>query len=211
MSKALNPDKALIFRIVHLDNVASLLREGLPCSSSRASSDAYTPIGNLDLIEKRKTRAVPCAPFGYLPDYVPFYFTPFTPMLYNIKTGHNGVKQRPMSEIVILVSSLYRLAQDGVRFVFTDRHAYLRFAQFSSDLADLAWIDWPVLQARNFRRDDVDRFDRYQAEALVYQRMPLESLFGAICFDARSKHEVEALVTANRLTLKVSMQPGWFL
>ena len=131
-------------------------------------------------------------------------------MLYNIKTGHNGVKQRPMSEIVILVSSLHRLAQDGVRFVFTDRHAYLRFAQFSSDLADLAWIDWPVLQAKNFRRDDVDRFDRYQAEALVYQRMPLESLFGAICFDARAKHEVEALVTANRLRTRISTTESGF-
>lgn len=211
MSRSLNPDKALIFRIVHLSNIPTLLREGLPCSSSRIDTKNYTPIGNSELIEKRKLRAVTCAPFGYLSDYVPFYFTPYSPMLYNIKTGHNGVKQRPMSEIVILVSSLHQLAKDGVRFVFTDRHAYLRFARFSSDLADLAWIDWPVLQARDFRRDDVDRFDRYQAEALVFQRMPLESLLGAVCYDECVQREVEALVAASSLTLQVTTQRGWFL
>ncbi|MEO1609407.1 MAG: DarT ssDNA thymidine ADP-ribosyltransferase family protein [Pseudomonadota bacterium] len=56
---------------------------------------------------KRKHRNVPCIPGGTLSDYVPFYFTPFTPMLYNIKTRYGGVSQNPMEDIIILVSSLH--------------------------------------------------------------------------------------------------------
>jgi hypothetical protein len=75
------------------------------------------------LIDKRHDRDIPCAPFGTLSDYVPFYFTPFTPMLLNIKTGYNGIRKRPVEEIVIFVSPLPVLRKKGVPFLFTDRHA----------------------------------------------------------------------------------------
>lgn len=154
---------------------------------------------------------MPCDPFGFLSDYVPFYFTPFTPMLYNIKTGHRGVRQMPMDQIVILVSSLPHLVRHGIRFVFSDRHAYLTLARFSSDLTDLAWIDWETLQARNFRKDDTSRFERYQAEALVHLHMPISALVGAICYDERTKREVDSLAAANGLTLQVIVRPEWYL
>ena len=77
----------------------------------------------------RKAHPVPCGPRGTLGDYVPFYFTPFTPMLYNIKTGFNGIPKKPIEEIVILVSSLHHLKEKGIPFVFTDRHAKLKLAQ----------------------------------------------------------------------------------
>jgi ssDNA thymidine ADP-ribosyltransferase, DarT len=59
-------------------------------------------------------------------------------MLLNIKTGHSGMKQTPMPEIAILVSSIHTLIEQSVPFVFTDRHAYLRTADdaFSRDLAE---------------------------------------------------------------------------
>jgi hypothetical protein len=105
----------------------------------------YVQIGNQELIEKRIARTVPCEPWGTLSDYVPFYFTPYSPMLYNIKTGFNGVQKRPMRDIAILVSSLHHLTKLDIPFVFTDRHAYLRTAQFSNDLKNLDWIIWPTL------------------------------------------------------------------
>ncbi len=64
-------------------------------------------------------------PGGTLSDYIPFYFTPFSMMMYNIKTGYGSVRQFPNSEIVIMVSSLRGLAEGGVSAVFSDRHAYL--------------------------------------------------------------------------------------
>src|SRR5688572_23101680 len=109
MSKELlNPEKALIFRIIHRENLGPTLNDGCHCRSTMQGKN-YVQIGNEELIEKRVTRAVPCGPKGVLSDYVPFYFTPYSPMLYNIKTGFNGVKQRRNEDIVIFVSSLHKL------------------------------------------------------------------------------------------------------
>jgi hypothetical protein len=94
MSKDLNPQKALIFRIVHRDNMGDIWAHGLHCKNA-SHGKKYTQIGNPELISKRDGRVAPCPPGGTLSDYVPFYFTPCTPMLYNIKTGHGGIQKRP--------------------------------------------------------------------------------------------------------------------
>jgi hypothetical protein len=47
MSKDLNPDKALIFRITHLDNVPWILDNGLHCRSSEVLDPDFVNIGNL--------------------------------------------------------------------------------------------------------------------------------------------------------------------
>jgi hypothetical protein len=169
----LTPEKGLIFRITHVSNVPWLLDNDLHCRNSDVRDPNYREIGNPDLIAKRVLRLVPIPPGGSLSDYVPFYFTPYSPMLLNIKTGYNGIRMVPMSEIVVLVSSLPRLVRQGVTFVFTDRHAYLQAAMFSSDLAGLERLDWQHLQARDFRRggDDFDRIERYQAEALIHRHL----------------------------------------
>ena len=78
-SKELNPDKALIFRITHRDNVPWILEHGLVCANGQPQDPSFVPIGNRDLIGKRTHRQVPLAPGGTLADYVPFYFTPFSP------------------------------------------------------------------------------------------------------------------------------------
>src|SRR6266581_4217533 len=168
----LNPTKALIFRIVHRENMSRILDAGCHCKSIN-NVGSYTQIGNAELIEKRVARPVECAPGGTLSDYVPFYFTPYSPMLYNIKTGHNGFPRKPLSEIVMLISSLHKLGEMGIPFVFSDRHAYLKTALFSGDLADLNRIIWPVLQERNFKKNDLDRFEKYQAEALIHRLVHL--------------------------------------
>ena len=170
----------------------------------------YAEIGNQELIEKRTVRSVPCGPGGTLSDYVPFYFTPFTPMLMNIKTGY-GVPRQPMSDIVLLVSSLFRLQKLGVPFVFSDRHAYLKTARFSDDLSDLDWIIWETLRARNFRRDDIDRFEKYQAEALVHQHVPLDALLGIVCNNADVKRQVQDQADVRDIHTKIIAQPSWYL
>jgi len=87
MHTKLNSEKALIFRIVHRLNVPWILEHGMCCRNSGLQDPNYRTIGNPELIDKRQRRHVPIPPSGTLSDYVPFYFTPFTPMLYN----KNGV------------------------------------------------------------------------------------------------------------------------
>src|SRR3954470_12772585 len=93
----LSPEKALVFRITHIANVPWILANGLHCRSSAMQDPNFVEIGNPDLIGKREHWAVPVPPGGRLSDYVPFYFTPYSPMLYNIKTGWNGIPKRSMT------------------------------------------------------------------------------------------------------------------
>ena len=183
MKDLLNPEKALIFRIVHRENVRAVLENGLRCRNSRRAAGPYVAIGDPDLIWKREHRVIPIAPHGTLSDYIPFYFTPFSPMAYNIKTGYRGITQRPNADTAIFVTSLHRLAEHEIPFIFSDRHAYLRAAQFSTDLDDLPdFIDWDILQRRDFRYDgeDPEKTERYQAEALVHRRLPMSALSGVV-------------------------------
>src|SRR5260221_95639 len=82
----------------------------------------------------------------------------------NLTTGWGGIAKRANDEIAIVVSSLHTLKAKGVAFLFTDRHAYLNAALYSSDLGHLDRINWPLLQRRDLKRDgnDLDKVERYQ-------------------------------------------------
>jgi ssDNA thymidine ADP-ribosyltransferase, DarT len=209
MSSDLNPGKALIFRIMHRDNLPWAFANGLHSRSSDKHDPNYVNIGNVDLIDKRRHRVVPIPPGGTLSDYIPFYFTPYSPMLYNIKTGR-GVPKRANEEIVIAVSSLHRLKKDERAFVFSDRHAYLNAAQFSSDVARLDLIDWKILQRRDFQRDASDKFERYQAEALIHRHLPMEGLIGMICYNDSVGGTTTELVKRHGLNLQIAVKPGFY-
>lgn len=208
----LSRDKARIFRITHIDNVPWMLEHGIPCRSSNLFDPNYRDIGNPELIEKRAARVVPVPPGGTLSDYVPFYFTSRSPMLLNIKTGRS-VPAVPMRDIVILATSLPRLASQGIPFVFTDRHAYLAAARFSGDLTDLDRIDWEILQRSDFKHDPDDggKMERYQAEALVHRRVPVEALGAVICYDAAQQLRLETLVANAGHTTRVVARPGYYV
>lgn len=211
----LSAEKALIFRIVHKANLAWLLKHGVPCPNSDLRCADYVEIGNPDLIGRRAQHPLPDPPGGMLSDYVPFYFTPCSPMLMNIKTGYNGVRKREMGDIVVLVTSFKRLRELGVAFAFSDRHAYLRTARFFTDMADLDKIDWPKLCSRTFKvnRDDpasMDSFERYQAEALVHRVLPPEAVLGVGCLDRQTQTEISGVVESHPAKIPVVVRPQWY-
>lgn len=177
---SLNPEKALIWRIIHRDNLPWVLQYGLHSGNSAQRAPNWVSIGNAELIDKRARHPLPMPPGGLLNDYVPFYFTPFSVMMRNIRSGRGGVQLRHKDEIMILVSSLHHIARQGLPFLFTDMHAYYAWATYYDDLVHLNKVDWKLLQARDFRRDKNDpaKFERYQAEALVHQHCPVSGLIG---------------------------------
>ncbi len=210
--QSLTAEKASIFRIAHRSNVPWILDHGLHCESSNIPDPNYVEIGNPELIRKRKERAIPIAPKGTLSDYLPFYFTPFSPMMYNIRTGYGGLTRRRNDEIVIFKASLRKLEKDGVKFVFSDRHAYLATAQFSSNLEELSRIDWTILQNRDFKRDpdDPEKVERYQAEALVYRHLPMESLDGIVCSSDLVEADIKTEIAKRGLKLTTANKPSWY-
>ena len=211
-SNTLNPEKALIWRIVHRDNIPWILDNGLHCGNSPVQSANWVHIGNPELTVKRATHPVPVGAGGVLNDYTPFYFTPFSPMLMNIKSGRGGVPMRNNDEIVVLVSSLPRVKALGLSFVFTDAHAYYGWANFYTDLEDLTAVDWSILQARDFKRDpdDPKKFERYQAEALIHRHCPVEALEGMVCYTDDVKQQLEQALQQRNRTMPVHARAGWY-
>jgi len=111
----------------------------------------------------------------------------------------------------MLVSSLHTLSEQGAPFLFTDRHAYLRAAQFSDDLAEPSRIDWPILRARDFARsvDDLGKIERYQAEARIHRYVPIAALHGIACHGGDECGTITDEVKRRGFDLKVVAKPGW--
>jgi hypothetical protein len=207
----LNAENGYIWRIVHRNNIPWILDHGLVCANGANLDPNFAPIGNRDLIARRTHRIVPIPPGGTLSDYIPFYFTPFSPMMYNIYTGRS-VPRQANSDICMLVSTLPWLQQMNIPFVFTDRHAYTQLAYFSGDIRELDKIDWGLLQTRNFARnpDDPEQIERYQAEALVHRHVPIAGLTAIVCYTESIKADLERLVAERELTLTVQALPNWY-
>ena len=208
----LNPERALIFRIIHRVNLTWVLDHGLHCGNCAVRSSQWVSIGNQELIGKRAHWSVAAAPGGSLNDYVPFYFTPFSVMMRNINTGWNGVTKHPNKDILILVSSLNKVVANGLTFLFTDRHANSSVVKYSSDLSQLGNVDWKLLQSRDFKRDpdDPEKVERYQAETLVHRHCPVQGLSGIVCYTNDVKIEVEKALADRNLHLQVVTRTGWY-
>lgn len=208
----LSPERGHLFRITHVDNLPWLLANGIPCATG-PQAPRFAPIGNPDLIERRFARVVPVPPGGTLADYVPFYFTPKSPMLLNIHTGYGGIQQRTNNEIVVLVTAVPTLIDQGITFLFTDRHAYTGLARFSADPGELlTMIDWDILRRHDFTRSDdyPDKMERYQAEALVRGHLPVAALRGIACNSVATQRRVKTMVQNAGIALKVVVRPNWY-
>lgn len=213
LESILTPEKAFIFRITHRANIPWILLHGLHCPGTGHDDPNFVGIGDPDLIVKRTHRPVPTGPGGTLKDYVPFYFTPLSPMLYNIKTGYGNLTRRGNQEIVVLVSSLAALKEQGVRYVFTDRHAYLAAATFFTDDEQLALaVDYALLRSRDFRhdREHPDRFERYQAETLAHHHVPVSAILGIGCYTAAIATEIEAQCLTAGAAVHAVHRPEWY-
>lgn len=164
------------------------------------------------MISKRASRDISVGPQGTLEDYIPFYFTPYSPMMYNIKTGYGEIVQRANEDIVIFVSSLRHLDGQNVEFVFSDRHAYLQTAEFYTDTEDLGKLDWTIIQNRDFSRDpnDPGKVERYQAEALAFNHVPVAALSGLICYNDDAEAELQVPILNRGLGLDLHVKPSWY-
>lgn len=133
-------------------------------------------------------------------------------MLYNIHTGYSGLRVVPNEQIVVVVSSLRKLEASGRPFVFSDRHAYLVPARFSTNLDDLAGLLWELWRARDFKHDPErpDKMDRYQAEALVHRKVRVNDILAIATFSDTAAGRVTQMADAADSEVKVVRKRSWY-
>lgn len=110
------------------------------------------------------------------------------------------------------MSSLELLEENGLPYVFTDRHAFLRAANFFAERQKLHHIDFELLRRRDFQRDPEDpaKLERYQAEALVHRHLPVTALLGMGCHSRGVQSGIASLASELGLTLRAEVRPSWY-
>ncbi len=202
----------LVFRLTHNRNLKFTLENGLFCRNSEGCDPDYYNIGHKNLIDKRGSRVVPVEPGGVLNDYVPFYFAPRSPMLYSIHTGFVQGFTGSQRDIIYLVSSVQKVKESEIPFVFTDGHAYELISNFYNKEKDLKNIDWQIMGETywNNTADDNDRKRRRMAEFLVYQFVPITCIFAIVVFDDRMESAVNKIQRKCNTNIKTIVKRNWY-
>jgi hypothetical protein len=163
-----------IMHFTHIKNLPGILAAGCVQADSlvdRASA-LQVEAGDLGVKANRKQHPVTIAPFGYVADYVPFYFAPRSPMLYVISRGSVPTYTEGQEPLIYLVSTAEAVAVTGAACLFSDGNCASTVTQVYSDLTLLdTAVDWPIMATRIWKNtaEDPDRMRRRMAEFLVHK------------------------------------------
>ncbi|WP_276977267.1 DUF4433 domain-containing protein [Flavobacterium filum] len=211
----INKNRKYCYRITHINNLPLLLKNGIVNKNHCNASDDYIEIGNPEIIDVRSTSPVKIKNYGMIGDYVPFYFTPKSIMLYNIISGywHPLVPRRNRNEIIVIRCLINDLATLP-RWFFTDGQANIKdgTVMHYNDLNELDAIDWQSIQNSNFSKSDgdFDRPRRYQAEFLVQHEVPIDCIESLNVYNQQAADTALGILNEKNINLAVNIQPQYF-
>jgi hypothetical protein len=208
------PAKTWVYHIKHVDLLPSLITNGL--CSDRLASQRDLPelsIAHSHLKQRRARRQVPIPPGGTLDDYVPFYFAPRSPMLFAKHKGNVAGQSTDCTPIVYLVTTTEELHRRGLTILGTDRHALMSYARFTGDDNELTtFVDWPLMQERMWKDEpnDPDKCERRQAELLVHQRVPWDSIRYVATKTPVARDGARAMLESHGASTPLLVRPRWY-
>ncbi|MGB6162377.1 MAG: DUF4433 domain-containing protein [Pseudonocardiaceae bacterium] len=207
------PVPTWLYHFTPIQHLASIIEHGLSCDTGAAAGPLAVEVGNREIKEQRRRRAVPVGPRGVVADYVPFYFAPRSPMLYAIKMGKVPEYTGGMDPLVYLVTTADRLARIGLPMLFTDRNAVLATAYFTHKLADLdTLIDWPLMRATMWYNtpSEPDRRERRMAECLVHHQVPWRAIEYVATFSPARAAEAQTTLARFSQSVAVGTRGDWY-
>ena len=182
-------NKIFLFRITHIENISHILQNGITHVSSVNANPNFMPIGDSSLIATRNDFLLDNG--IRLGEYIPFYFGKKTPMLYVVQNGFNRVAPTPAEKIVYCVSSVQKIIDLKLDFVFTDGHAVDGFStQYSvKDINQIDTIlDKKAINAKYWKdENDLDLKRRKEAEFLVLGDIAIEAVLGFLVSNENAK------------------------
>jgi ssDNA thymidine ADP-ribosyltransferase, DarT len=204
-------EKLYVYRIMAITNLADIIKNGLYCKNGCPKNDRYITIANKEIIEQRDERRVTCYPATVVNDFVPFYFSIRTPMLYNIHTNQ-GVESYPQKNIIYLCFKLSDLTTDEFQWCYTDGNAAKAITKFFKSLDNIdKHIDWHSITTTDFRNansdGDNDRVRKKHSEFLVKTYVPSRLIRGIVVINEEKKMEVEDILKYKSVNIKVIVSP----
>ncbi|MDX9790784.1 MAG: DUF4433 domain-containing protein [Candidatus Kapabacteria bacterium] len=197
--------KKYLYRMTHIENIPHVLQYGITHRNSKSANLNFIPIGDNSLINRRNTHILNNG--TVLGDYIPFYFGTRSPMLYVIQRGFNGVIKTDPENIIYCVTSIAKIIDSEIDFMFTDGHAIDSFsteyskAQIENidNILDYSAINATVWIDEN----DLDKKRRKEAEFLLSQDLPTNYILGYICYNELAKSKLlEYGINENKIVVK---------
>lgn len=115
-------------------------------------------------------------------------------MLYVVQNGYNMVKPTPAENIVYCVSSVQKIIDLQLEFIFTDGHAISRLSSqyTAADIENIDTIlDKNAIIAKNWKdENDLDKKRRKEAEFLVLGDIAQDAILGYLTYNENAKNRV---------------------
>lgn len=201
--------KTYLFRMTHIENIPHVLKFGITHASSINANPNFVPIGDSSIISTRNDFLLRNG--KKLGEYIPFYFGVRTPMLFVVQNGYNMVAPTPAENIVYCVTSVKKIIELQLDFVFTNGHAVNGFtSQYS--LADIPnideIIDWKAVKEKFWTNDtDLDLKRRKEAEFLVLGDIDPSGILGFVVYN---KNAQTRMVDFGVNKLNVPIKPDYY-
>jgi hypothetical protein len=147
-------------------------------------------------------------------EYIPFYFTPRSMMLFNIITGYQApLVPKLKKEEIIVVRCLTENVSTANRFFFTDGQANVTsITNHYNNLKDLDKVDWEIIQNGDFKKStaDSDKQRRYQAEFLAHHHVPVNFIESINVYNSKAATFVQTEMAKTDKLIPIRIHPPYF-
>ena len=199
------------FRLIHIDNIPHILKNGIVKADSPNANPNYVPIGDQLVIEKRKNRRLSLSSWQNIGDFIPFYFGPRSPMLYVIQHGYNGVRRIEAEDIVYCVIRLDDIIKDKIDCYFTDGHVLNSLTQvFPAESLNRieSYVKYSDVYAHRWDdEEDLDLKRRKEAELLLKNDLPVQYVKGFVVYNEEARQRLCSMGVDEKM---VAVRPTFY-
>lgn len=176
--------------MTHIENVPHIIKYGINHHSSKNPNNNYKAIGDVSMISARGKYKMPNDESPN--DYIPFYFGRRTPVLYVIQNGFNNTEKVHPNEIIYCATTIQKIIDANIDYIYTDGHACDRFTKFysPSDVTKIKeQIDFKAVKAKYWTEyRDLKR--KKEAEFLIKQDLEYKNIVAFGTYDLIAKQKL---------------------
>nr|WP_261307341.1 DUF4433 domain-containing protein [Nocardia farcinica] len=127
--------------------------------------------------------------------------------------GEGAWSRKGCDRIVYLASTVQHLRRRGLQVLGTDRHAVVPYAQFTANDSVLTgFVDWELMKERYWCDipEYPDRSERRQAELLVHERVPWDSILGVATRTEPVENELRHILDTAGASTRTAVRSHWY-
>jgi hypothetical protein len=194
-----------IYHVTHVSNLPAILASGSLAAGSTPALELSPDAARLE----RGEIPIPGGPADMLAEYVPFFLTPDAQLWQTLRSGdeHPRISSKARAadtyDFVFLVSTVKHVVNAGAAFVVADRNSEGSTTRFAISREDAE-------RMLHRLRSDNGGEQLLDAELLVADRLPLESVTLVGVANDRVRQVVRDMLAGSEFTPKISVYPPWF-